>query len=107
MAESWSQARRLESWPPPSLSRALADAGSVAASPTFVARQPIYDGRMEVYGYELLFRAALAELPQVVAEHCGGFREGLLDQRLGGRQRRKHADGLGTLAWKDESEAHK
>jgi c-di-GMP-related signal transduction protein len=57
MAESWSQARRLQSWPPPSLHRALADAGSVAASPTFVARQPIYDGRMEVYGYELLFRA--------------------------------------------------
>jgi EAL and modified HD-GYP domain-containing signal transduction protein len=58
MAEGWSQARRLESWPPPSLSRALADAGSAAASPTFVARQPIYDARMEVYGYELLFRAA-------------------------------------------------
>jgi hypothetical protein len=58
MTEEWSQARRLESWPPPSLSRALADAGSVAASATFVARQPIYDSRMEVYGYELLFRAA-------------------------------------------------
>ena len=58
MTENWSQARRLQSWPPPSLSRALADAGSVPSSATFVARQPIYDARMEVYGYELLFRAA-------------------------------------------------
>ena len=41
----WSLARRLQSWPPPSLSRAIADAGSSDASPTFVARQPIYDRR--------------------------------------------------------------
>jgi hypothetical protein len=58
MTANWSQARRLESWPPPSRSRALSDAGTSAASATFVARQPIYDARMEVYGYELLFRAA-------------------------------------------------
>ncbi len=54
----WSLARRLESWPPPSLSRAISDAGSSEAAPTFVARQPIYDRRLEVFGYEMLFRGA-------------------------------------------------
>src|SRR5690348_15002657 len=54
----WSSARRLESWPPPSLGRAIAQAGSSDAAPAFVARQPIYDRRMEVYAYEMLFRAA-------------------------------------------------
>jgi EAL and modified HD-GYP domain-containing signal transduction protein len=53
---AWSEARRLESWPPPSLSRAIA--GSVASSTSFVARQPIYDVNLEVYAYELLFRDA-------------------------------------------------
>jgi c-di-GMP phosphodiesterase len=52
---AWSEARRLESWPPPSLSKAIA--GSVASSTSFVARQPIYDGNLDVYAYELLFRA--------------------------------------------------
>ena len=33
--------------------------------PTFVARQPIYDRRMEVYGDELLFRAADEKLADV------------------------------------------
>jgi EAL and modified HD-GYP domain-containing signal transduction protein len=55
---AWSEARRLESWPPPSLSQAIASAGSGESSPSFVARQPIYDANMEVYAYELLFRAA-------------------------------------------------
>ena len=55
---SWSAARRLESWPPPTLGRAIADAGSSDTLPAFVARQPIYDRRMEVYAYEMLFRAA-------------------------------------------------
>jgi c-di-GMP phosphodiesterase len=55
---AWSAARRLESWPPPTLGRAIADAGSSDALPAFVARQPIYDRRMEVYAYEMLFRAA-------------------------------------------------
>ncbi|MDP9250726.1 MAG: HDOD domain-containing protein [Chloroflexota bacterium] len=53
---AWSEARRLESWPPPSLSKAIASAGSVASSTSFVARQPIYDANLEVYAYELLFR---------------------------------------------------
>ncbi len=52
---AWSEARRLESWPPPSLSRAIS--GSVASSTSFVARQPIYDGNLDVYAYELLFRS--------------------------------------------------
>ena len=55
---SWSSARRLESWPPPSLGRAIAEAGSGDAMPAFVARQPIYDRRMEVEAYEMLFRAS-------------------------------------------------
>jgi EAL and modified HD-GYP domain-containing signal transduction protein len=55
---SWSAARRLESWSPPSLGRAIAAAGSSEALPAYVARQPIYDRRMEVYAYEMLFRAA-------------------------------------------------
>ena len=55
---AWSEARRLESWPPPSLSRAIAEAGSGEASPSFVARQPIYDRSLDVYAYELLFRSA-------------------------------------------------
>jgi EAL and modified HD-GYP domain-containing signal transduction protein len=53
---AWSEARRLESWPPPSLSKAIASAGSVASSTSFIARQPIYDADLEVYAYELLFR---------------------------------------------------
>jgi EAL and modified HD-GYP domain-containing signal transduction protein len=57
----WSLARRLQSWPPPSLSRAIADAGSSDASPTFVARQPIYDRLLDVFGYEMLFRGADVE----------------------------------------------
>jgi c-di-GMP phosphodiesterase len=56
--QAWSNARRLLSWPPPSLQLAISDAGSAATSPAFVARQPIYDARMEVWAYELLFRAA-------------------------------------------------
>ncbi|HYX86488.1 MAG TPA: HDOD domain-containing protein [Gaiellales bacterium] len=65
---TWSQARRLQSWPPPSLSRAIADAGSAEASPTFVARQPIYDRAMEVYGYELLFRATNEDEAATIAD---------------------------------------
>ena len=53
---AWSEARRLESWPPPSLSKAIASAGSATSSPSFVARQPIYDRQLDVYAYELLFR---------------------------------------------------
>jgi len=53
---TWSEARRLESWPPPSLSQAIATAGSSDAAPSFVARQPIYDRALDVYAYELLFR---------------------------------------------------
>src|SRR4029077_4766150 len=67
----WTPTRRLSSWPPPSLSHALARAGaptrslSQARAPagpptgsaTFVARQPIYDVAMDVHAYELLFRS--------------------------------------------------
>jgi c-di-GMP-related signal transduction protein len=56
--QQWSLARRLESWPPPTLSRAIAQAGGSDAAPAFVARQPIYDRSLDVQGYEMLFRAA-------------------------------------------------
>ncbi len=55
---TWTEARRLESWPPPSLGRRLAEVGSSETAPAFVARQPIYDRNMEVYAYEMLFRAS-------------------------------------------------
>ena len=66
----WSLARRLQSWPPPSLSRAIADAGSSDASPTFVARQPIYDRRLDVFGYEMLFRAADVETAEFTDDNA-------------------------------------
>lgn len=53
--------RRLDAWPSPSLGRAIADAGSSPTRPIFVARQPIYDQRLEVRGYEMLFRAPDAD----------------------------------------------
>ena len=51
---AWSEARRLESWPPPSLSQAIANAGSGESSPSFVARQPIYDHLLDVYDKRIL-----------------------------------------------------
>jgi EAL and modified HD-GYP domain-containing signal transduction protein len=54
---TWSDARRLESWPPPSLARAIQTAGTGESAPSFAARQPIYDRALDVYAYELLFRA--------------------------------------------------
>src|SRR6185503_10470042 len=66
----WSLARRLQSWPPPTLSRAIADAGSSDASPTFVARQPIYDRRLDVFGYEMLFRAADVETAEFTDDNA-------------------------------------
>ena len=55
---------------------------------------------------ELLLGAALAQLPEVVAEHVGGFREGFLNERLGTGERGEHADGLRALAGKNEGEGH-
>jgi len=66
----WSLARRLQSWPPPSLSRAISDAGSSDTSPTFVARQPIYDRRLDVFGYEMLFRAADVETAEFTDDNA-------------------------------------
>jgi len=53
----WTPTRRLSSWPPPSLSQALAQKGAPTGSTTFVARQPIYDVALDVHAYELLFRS--------------------------------------------------
>ena len=52
-----SEARQLESWPPPSLARAIQTAGTSESAPSFAARQPIYDRALDVHAYELLFRA--------------------------------------------------
>ncbi len=57
-----SEARRIESWPPPSLTRAIQTAGSGESAPSFAARQPIYDRALNVHAYELLFRAGDAEV---------------------------------------------
>ena len=58
---TWSEARRLESWPPPSLARAIETAGTGESAPSFAARQPIYDRALEVHAYQLLFRAGDAD----------------------------------------------
>jgi EAL and modified HD-GYP domain-containing signal transduction protein len=67
---AWNEARRLESWPPPSLSKAIAGAGSAQAAPSFVARQPIYDRSLDVYAYELLFRAGDVDHADVADEEA-------------------------------------
>jgi c-di-GMP phosphodiesterase len=89
---AWSEARRLESWPPPSLSRAIASAGSGESSPSFVARQPIYDRLLDVYAYELLFRAGDVDHADVVDEEVATastvvttFADIGLDSLVGGR----------------------
>jgi EAL and modified HD-GYP domain-containing signal transduction protein len=56
-----SEARRIESWPPPSLARAIQTAGGGEPAPSFAARQPIYDRALDVHAYELLFRAGDAD----------------------------------------------
>jgi c-di-GMP phosphodiesterase len=45
----------LSAWPQPSLSRAIARAGATGSAPIFVARQPIYNGSLETWAYELVF----------------------------------------------------
>jgi c-di-GMP phosphodiesterase len=89
---AWSEARRLESWPPPSLSRAIASAGSGESSPSFVARQPIYDRLLDVYAYELLFRAGDVDHAEVVDDESATastvvttFADIGLDSLVGGR----------------------
>jgi len=89
---AWSEARRLESWPPPSLSRAIASAGSGESSPSFVARQPIYDRLLDVYAYELLFRSGDVDHADVVDHEAATastvvttFADIGLDALVGGR----------------------
>jgi hypothetical protein len=59
---TWSEARRIESWPPPSLARAVESAATGEPSPSFAARRPIYDRALDVHAYELLFRPGDAEV---------------------------------------------
>jgi c-di-GMP phosphodiesterase len=47
--------RRLAAYAQPSLSRAIARAGGADAAPALVVRQPVYDTRLGVEAYELLF----------------------------------------------------
>jgi EAL and modified HD-GYP domain-containing signal transduction protein len=51
----WTNARRLQSWPAPALSQAIAQKGSSAAATRFVSRHPIHDRELRACGYELRF----------------------------------------------------
>ena len=75
-----SEARRIESWPPPSLARAIQTAGGGEPAPSFAARQPIYDRALDVHAYELLFRAGDADHAVVTT-----FADIGLDALVGGR----------------------
>jgi hypothetical protein len=48
---TWSEARPLESWPPPSLARVIQTAATGESAPSFAARQPIYDRALDVHAY--------------------------------------------------------
>jgi EAL and modified HD-GYP domain-containing signal transduction protein len=97
-----SEARQLESWPPPSLARVIQSAGTGESAPSFAARQPIYDRALDVHAYELLFRAGddqVASAGSVVTT----FADIGLDALVGGRSgfvkvtRDFVMDGLVTL----------
>ncbi|HET8805738.1 MAG TPA: HDOD domain-containing protein [Gaiellales bacterium] len=79
-----SEARRIESWPPPSLAGAIQTAGSGEAAPSFAARLPIYDRALDVHAYELRFRAGDAEVAtaDTVVTSFAGIG---LDALVGGR----------------------
>ena len=51
----WTNARRLQSWPAPALSQAIAQKGSSPATTRFVSRHPIHDRELRAAGYELRF----------------------------------------------------
>jgi EAL and modified HD-GYP domain-containing signal transduction protein len=95
---TWSEARRIESWPPPALARAIQTAGGGEPAPSFAARQPIYDRALDVHAYELLFRAGDADHAVVTT-----FADIGLDALVGGRSgfvnvtRDFVMDGLVTL----------
>ena len=81
---TWSEARRIESWPPPSLARAVESAGTGEPSPSFAARRPIYDRALDVHAYELLFRAG--DAGHATAESVvTSFADIGLDALVGGR----------------------
>lgn len=79
-----SEARRIESWPPPSLARAVEPAGAGEPAPSFAARRPIYDRALDVHAYELLFRAG--DAGRATAETVvTSFADIGLDALVGGR----------------------
>jgi len=81
---TWSEARRIESWPPPSLARAVQNAGGGEPAPSFAARRPIYDRGLDVHAYALLFRAG--DTGQATAETVvTTFADIGLDALVGGR----------------------
>jgi EAL and modified HD-GYP domain-containing signal transduction protein len=81
---TWSEARRIESWPPPSLARAVESAGTGEPSPSFAARRPIYDRALDVHAYELLFRPADADVVSA-GTVVTSFADIGLDALVGGR----------------------
>jgi EAL and modified HD-GYP domain-containing signal transduction protein len=106
--QTWSDARRLESWPPPSLARAIQTAGAGESAPSFAARQPIYDRALDVHAYELLFRAGDVVHAGVRDDATAGtvvttFADIGLDALVGGRSGFVHVTrdfvmhGLATL----------
>ncbi len=78
--QTWSETRRLESWPPPSLARAIRTAAGGESVPSFAARQPIYDRALDVHAYQLLFRPGDADHAVVTT-----FADIGLDALVGGR----------------------
>ena len=95
---TWTEARPIDSWPPPSLARAIQTAGGGEPAPSFATRQPIYDRALDVHAYELLFRAGDADHAVVTT-----FADIGLDALVGGRSgfvnvtRDFVMDGLVTL----------
>jgi len=81
---TWSEARRIESWPPPSLARAVESAATGEPSPSFAARRPIYDRALDVHAYELLFRPADADVVSA-GTVVTSFADIGLDALVGGR----------------------
>ena len=81
---TWSEARRIESWPPPSLARAVESAATGEPSPSFAARRPIYDRALDVHAYELLFRPGDADVVSA-GTVVTSFADIGLDALVGGR----------------------
>jgi c-di-GMP phosphodiesterase len=84
IAATCSEARRIASWPPPSLARAIETGATGESAPSFAARQPIYDRALGVHAYELVFRAGDTEVA-IAGTVVTSFADIGLDALVGGR----------------------